>query len=245
MIRLHHLLIAFPIMTTLVFAHPQSEEQFVPAESAPLHYLLALPEGYTPDGEPLPLLLFLHGGGESGSDLEKVKRHGPPKLIEAGRNFPFIVVSPQNPGSAAFWDEDVLIRLLDHLQATLNVDSDRIYLTGLSRGGYGAWMLALENPGRFAAFIPISGAAPSPYAAWLKDLPTWVFHGALDPVIPVTESERMVAAIQARGGDVRLTVYPDAKHDAWTATYDNPEIYEWLLQHHRSQRPVKPKPASP
>ena len=244
MFRLHRLLLYFSISMTLAFAHPQSEEQFAPPNSTPLHYLLALPEGYSPDGAPVPLLLFLHGGGESGFDLAKVKRHGPPKLIEAGQKFPFIVVSPQNPGSAAFWDEDALLRLLDHLQITLNVDSDRIYLTGLSRGGYGAWRLALENPHRFAAFIPISGAAPSPYAGWLKDLPTWVFHGALDPVIPVTESERMVAAIHAQGGNVKLTVYPDSNHDAWTATYDNPEIYRWLLQHRLSQRRVNSKPES-
>ena len=231
MIRLPRLFSALPFLTTLVMAHPQSEHYIAIPDSAPVHYLLSLPDDYSPRGDPSPLLLFLHGGGESGHDLAKVKKHGPPQLIESGQKLPFVVVSPQNPGANQFWDEDALLRLLDHLENTLNLDRDRIYLTGLSRGGYGAWRLALENPDRFAALLVVSGAAPAPYASWLGDLPTWVFHGAKDPVIPVSESQRMVDAIKTRGGNVRLTVYPDASHDAWTETYANPEIYQWLLRH--------------
>lgn len=231
MIRVFRFIAVIPFLTTLIFAHPQSEHYVAIPDRVPLHYLLSLPADYSTQGDPSPLLLFLHGGGESGHDLTKVKKHGPPRLIESGVKLPFVVVSPQNPGSAQFWDEDALLRLLDHLENTLNLDRNRIYLTGLSRGGYGAWRLALENPHRFAALLVISGAAPSPYAHWLGDLPTWVFHGAQDPVIPVAESQRMVDAIKTHGGNVRLTIYPDSRHDAWTETYANPEIYQWLLRH--------------
>lgn len=202
------------------------------AERAPLQYLLYVPEEASKQN--VPLVLFLHGGGEGGSDIEKVKKNGLPKLISEGKSFPFIVVSPQNPSETQFWDDQQLIRLLDELEADLPVDRSRVYLTGLSRGGYGAWRLAIQNADRFAALVPICGGGPVPYARKLKDVPTWVFHGAQDPVIPLVESQRMVDAIQAVGGNVKFTVYPEAKHDAWTETYNNPDLYEWLLKQRRS-----------
>ena len=194
-------------------------------------YLLYIPQ--TQPDELLPLVLFLHGGGEGGNDIEKVKKHGPPKLIAEGQSFPFIVVSPQNPSESQFWDDQQLVRLLDEVQAELPVDPTRIYLTGLSRGGYGAWRLAVQNADRFAALVPICGGGPAPYARKLKDVPTWVFHGAKDSVIPLNESQRMVDALTKAGGNVRFTIYPDAQHDAWTETYDNPELYEWMLNQRR------------
>lgn len=195
------------------------------------HYRPAAADG------PLPLILFLHGGGESGDDLERVKQHGPPALIDAGQTFPAIVLSPQNPDPKGFWDEDRLARFLDAFIAAHDVDPNRIYLTGLSRGAYGCWRLAMEDPDRFAAMVVISGAAPAPYAAWLEDLPVRVFHGNRDPVIPVDESHRIVAALRNRGSDVELTVYLDTGHDAWTQTYANPAVWEWLFGQQRSNRP--------
>lgn len=186
---------------------------------------------------PAPLVLFLHGGGESGDDLDVVKKHGPPAMIAAGHEFPAIVLSPQNPEPEGFWDEDRLARFLDAFIAEHDVDPDRIYLTGLSRGGYGAWRLALEHPDRFAAMVVISGAAPAPYAGWLKDLPVRVFHGDEDTSIPVAESQRMVAAIQAEGGDAELSVYSGVGHDAWTQTYADPTVWKWLFAQRRSDRP--------
>ena len=200
-------------------------------------YLLFLPEDYGQEEKDWPLMLFLHGAGERGSDLQKVKVHGPPKIVEKQEDFPFIVVSPQCP-KGDWWDEklDVLTNLLDDIVTRYEVDTDRIYLTGLSMGGYGTWALASKYPDRFAAIVPICGGGKRFMAYRLKDTPVWAFHGAKDSVVPLEESEEMVEAINDRGGNAKLTVYPDAGHDSWTKSYDNQELYEWLLEHRRSDR---------
>ena len=113
------------------------------------------------------------------------------------------------------------------------IDPDRFYLTGLSMGGYGSWALAAAQPGIFAAVAPICGGGSPADASKLKSLPIWVFHGGKDNTVPIAQSERMVDAITALGGNIKFTIYPDAGHDSWTATYDNPELYEWFLQHKR------------
>lgn len=193
-------------------------------------YLLYLPEGYEEGDEDWPLLLFLHGAGERGDDLEMVKRHGPPKRIEAGDDFPFIVVSPQCPPNQD-WDTGFLSALLDEVIAEHRVDESRVYLTGLSMGGYGTWALASEDPERFAAIVPICGGGAAYNVCALKDVPVWTFHGLVDQVVPIEETTKMVRALQRCDGNVRFTVYPMAGHDSWTETYDNPELYEWLLNH--------------
>ncbi len=197
-------------------------------------YLLYLPDGGAgkPAGGRWPLLLFLHGAGERGDDLELVKRHGPPRLIEQGRRLPFIVVSPQCPADE-WWQPDVLAALLDDIIMKYPVDPDRIYVTGLSMGGMGTWELALRFPDRFAAIAPICGPTVPFLAGRIRHVPAWVFHGAKDTVVAAQESIAMVEALRRAGADVRLTVYPDAGHDSWTATYANEELYDWLLQHRR------------
>ncbi|MDM4014811.1 prolyl oligopeptidase family serine peptidase [Roseiconus lacunae] len=195
-----------------------------------LHYLLSLPEGYSDSGDPMPLLLFLHGAGERGSKLEQVKKHGPPKLIEAGQKLPFIVVSPQC-GSGKIWQPHQLTALLDDVVKKYNVDENRIYVTGLSMGGFGTWALAAYTPERFAAVAPICGGSEAFRAKALKGLPIWVFHGAKDSVVPLSRSETMVEALRKVGNEPKFTVYPEALHDSWTETYNNPELYEWFLSH--------------
>lgn len=193
-------------------------------------YLIYVPEDYGDEERTWPLMLFLHGGGERGADLELVKKHGPPKRIEAGESFPFIIVSPQAPENG-WWDSAYLLALLDEIMDTYDVDPNRVYLTGLSMGGYGAWDLATRAPERFAAIAPICGGGFRWMACKMKDIPVWAFHGAQDTVVPIEESEKMVDAINACGGNATLTVYPDTGHDAWTETYDNPELYDWFLSH--------------
>ena len=184
-------------------------------------------------------MLFLHGAGERGSDINAVKRHGIPKLAEEGRHLPFIAVSPQCPEHSTWSLEahDVMV-LLDEVIRSHAVDTNRVYLTGLSLGGYGTWHLATLHPHRFAAIAPICGGGVGLYGfpervCALKDVPVWAFHGAKDPVVPLEESAKMVRALKECGGDVRFTVYPEAEHDSWTETYENPELYEWLLSHSR------------
>ncbi len=197
-------------------------------------YLLFLPEGYGKKQKRWPLMLFLHGAGERGDDLEKVKKHGPPKIVQTRKDFPFIVVSPQCP-EEQWWTikTEVLINLLDEIIERYDVDTERIYLTGMSMGGYGSWALASEYPDRFAAVAPICGGGNHMMSLTLKDVLVWAFHGAKDDVVPLKESQELVDAINARGGNAKLTVYPDAKHDSWTQTYKNQELYDWLLEHRR------------
>jgi predicted peptidase len=213
----------------------QQEKTFEKNITVPvkLNYLLSLPADYAKTKESWPLVLFLHGSGESGNNLAKVKAHGPPKLVEANGPFPFILVSPQSSGRG--WDPDVLNALLDSLSKEYRVDKDRVYLTGLSMGGFGTWALAAAHPEKFAAIAPICGGGNPADAAKLAKLPIWVFHGAKDPTVPLKRSEEMVEAIKAAGGHPKFTVYPDAGHDSWTATYENPEIYTWLLAQKRGQ----------
>ena len=197
-------------------------------------YLLYLPVGYGEKEQVWPLMMFLHGAGERGSDLNKVKVHGPPKLVEAGKDLPFIIVSPQCPEGDWWTDKnEVLITLLDDIAGRYDVDTERIYLTGLSMGGYGTWALAAAHSERFAAIVPICGGGKR-FMAWrLKDVPVWAFHGARDNLVPVSESEEIVNALKAQGAEAKLTVYPEAGHDSWTETYNNPELYDWLLRHRR------------
>ena len=210
-----------------------------------LDYLLYLPVGYADQQTRWPVILFLHGAGERGSDVQAVKRHGPPKLIERGDDLPFIVVSPQCPANR-WWVEEDLQRLLWELQMQIaedyDVDRDRVYVTGISMGAFGTWMLAARRPECFAAAVPICGGGDSVWAERLREIPIWAFHGAKDNVITVEFSIQIVEAVRAAVGDVDLTIYPDAGHDSWTQTYDNQEVFRWLLDHRRTGPAAERKP---
>lgn len=207
-----------------------------------LNYLLFIPEPAKTDrSKKWPLMLFLHGAGERGTNLWLVTKHGPPKIVREKPDFPFILVSPQCPAGET-WSSDALIALLDDVLERLPVDKSRVYLTGLSMGGYGTWNLATFYPERFAAVVPICGGgdpvrvvlADGARAQALKTLAVWAFHGAKDPVVGLDESRRMVEAFKRIGcQEVEFTIYPEAGHDSWTETYNNPKLYEWLLKHKR------------
>lgn len=194
------------------------------------NYLLYLPPNYSESDNEFPLVLFLHGAGERGTDIEKVKVHGLPRLINEGKDFPFIVVSPQCPENM-FWNTDLLSALLDEVEANYRVDKNRIYVTGLSMGGHGTWSLAIAQPNRFAAIAPICGWSNPTVACTIKNVPIWVFHGAKDMVVPLSASEQMVEKLKSCGADVKFTIYPEAGHDSWTETYNNDELYSWFLEH--------------
>ena len=196
-----------------------------------MNFLLYFPENYTPDKE-WPLLIFLHGIGERGDDLEKVKIHGPPQKIEQGHEYPFVVAAPQCPVDSR-WSVSKLDNWLTWLLTQIPVDEKRIYLTGLSMGGLGTWAWAADRPDRFAAIAPICGGGEVRSAEMLKNLPIWVFHGARDQVIPISRSQEMVDAIDSLGGNIKFTIYHDATHNSWTKTYNNPELVSWFLKHHK------------
>lgn len=195
-----------------------------------MDYLLYLPEeGAT---EPPPLMLFLHGAGERGDDLARVKKNGLPRLIEEGQEFPFMVLAPQCP-AGVWWQIDHLVALLDEFTDTHEVDEERIYVTGLSMGGYGTWALVDACPGCFAAAAPVCGPFTYVDPANFSDIPVWCFHGAMDEVVSADDSIRMVRWLRENGADVKFTVYPDAEHDSWTQAYTETGLYDWLLSHHR------------
>ncbi len=200
-----------------------------------LRYYLYYPEDYKVDSlEQFPLLLFLHGGGESGDSLVTVKRNGPPKLIARGKQFPFLILAPQNPHRTKWWNTEAVMQLLDTIVANNRVDKKRIYLTGLSRGGGAAWELAVQHPDKFAAMAVVCGMAPLPYAAWIdKKMPIWVFHGEEDESIPISESENMVKRLLGMGYQVQFTRYPGVGHDAWIQAYDTEALYEWFMEQAR------------
>ena len=203
------------------------------ASSTIVEYLLYLPPEYGDESRLWPLVLFLHGAGQIGTQLDIVREEGLPRRVAEGWRPPFVLVSPQTRSHT--WDNERLIALLDHLQESLDIDPDRTYVTGLSFGGAGTWELAATYRDRFAAAVPICGYGDPETAQRLQSLPIWVFHGAKDDTIPLACSEKMVNALHAVGGDVRFTVYPEATHDSWTKAYAAPELYDWLLSQKNSK----------
>jgi putative CocE/NonD family hydrolase len=215
-----------------------SRQQALTSGANHLNYLLYLPSGYgTHPNQKWPLILFLHGGGEVGNDpqdLERVLKHGIPRNVDQGADLPFIVVSPQLP-AYALWESqlDALNGLLDEVSTDYAVDANRIYLTGISRGGSGTWSLAIKYPYRFAAIAPIASYGDPSQVCALRDVPVWAFHNTEDPVVALQGVEQMVTMLRSCGGDVQFTVYPSAEHDSWTQSYANPDLYTWFLSHSR------------
>ncbi len=225
-------------------------------------YQIYIPVNYTPD-KPYPVILFLHGSGEQGEDgrLPTLVGLGP-AIRQARDRFPFIVVFPQarhhqRPDERA----TLALTALDQTIREFNGDPERIYLTGISMGGYGSWYIAAHAPGKFAALVPISGYVTSsrpdlpakqeaailkenpfakssdPYmtvAAQISKVPVWIFHGGADSVVWPEESRRMYQALKASGFEVKYTEYEGVGHDAWDKAYHDPDLWVWLLSHRRS-----------
>jgi predicted peptidase len=199
-------------------------------------YLLALPEGYDADGaKKWPLLVFLHGAGERGDDLNLLKKHGPPKLIAAGKKFEAIVVSPQVP-EGEFWNPHGVKALVDKMKKEHRVDGARVYITGISMGGFGTFDTIAAYPEVFAAAVPICGGAGVNVVKFtpLKEMPIWIFHGDKDTAVPVEFSQMAMRAFERnKAPNVKLTIYPGVPHDSWTQTYDNAEVWKWLFEQKR------------
>lgn len=211
-------------------------------EKSGYRYLLYRPKHAEEGGEGWPLVIFLHGIGERGDDPYAIANEGLPKYLRAVDDFPMLVVAPQCARDS-HWVEDreeaESMHEINRLQIFVNeimaqypVDARRVYLTGLSMGGRGTWKLACQMPGVFAAIAPICGRADAYDIAALQHVGIWMFHGLNDSTVPfdyaVHTAKRLLAAEHA---DWRFTVYPQAKHDAWTQAYQTPELYQFLLRH--------------
>ncbi len=216
---------------------PQSSHRLKLDPTTQINYLLHLPDAYQREPQQRwPFILFLHGSGERGDVIDTVRTVGLPKRLEVMPDFPFIVLSPQCPNEER-WPEqaDKVMRLVDTLLPSLRVDKRRVYLTGLSLGGEGAWFLGALHPERFAAVLPICGRIPAvegfpQQVCELKSVPVWVFHGAQDAQVPVENSVTLAKTLADCGGNVTLTIFEDGDHFCWGWVYENPATWEWLMR---------------
>jgi predicted peptidase len=180
--------------------------------------------------ENVPLIVFLHGSGERGNNLELVKAHSPftyKNLIKEN----VAILAPQCPANS-WWDTETLYQLIREIQAKYKIDTSRIYLTGLSMGGWGTWKLAMEHPEMFAAIAPV--CAPSDRvmeanAEQFKNIPIRIFHGGNDDIVSPINSINMYQAVKKVNPTASLTIFPDDNHNSWDSTYSDPKFYEWML----------------
>lgn len=194
-------------------------------------YVVHVPESYDA-ATPSPAILFLHGRGEEGTDGEVQAEVGlGPAIRRAPERWPCVVVFPQKPRDATGWHahEELALATLEATRGEWSIDPSRIYLTGVSLGGFGSWMLAPRHRDLFAAIAPVCGGGDPADAPALADLPIWAFHGDADPVVPLRHSECMVTAVRDAGGDPWLTVYADVGHNSWDRAYAEEQLPEWLL----------------
>lgn len=212
------------------------EQTQVPAVRAGDYpFNLFVPRGYGANKrQRWPLMIFLHGSGERGSDLAQVTKWGPPHVVAAHPGTPLLIVSPQLPAGSN-WDVVTLDRLLADIRKRYRVDDARIYLTGLSLGGMATWRWALARPTLFAAIAPVAARTPTEEACRLRDLPIWAFHGDDDTPVPMRGNVDMVDAVRACGGTIkpRLTIYPATNHNSWTPAYDDPALWRWFSEQRR------------
>ena len=205
--------------------------QYLENEKAPLKYILTAPTDF--DGsESLPMIVFLHGAGERGNDLEKIKAHGIPKLFSKDENYEgirAITISPQCPEERTWYDfkRDVF-SLIDEVADKYIVDKSKISLCGISMGGFGTWEIALQVPEKLFKIAPICGGGMSWRAWYLRNTPIRVYHGGLDNIVPLCMSEVMVNAIREQGGNVEFTIYEDLYHDCWTRAFEQTDLIAWL-----------------
>ena len=198
------------------------------------NYVKYLPKDYDKNKK-YPLVFFLHGAGERGDDLDVASRHGYMKHVrESGNEYPFIFIAPQCPFEK-YWGcyTESLLAFLEYISDTLPIDKDRVYLTGLSMGGTGTWMLAMAAPEKFAAIAPICGSGICWYGGILKDLPIYIYHGDCDDIVPINESITMLRAVNKNGGNAKLKICYGEGHNAWDFAYDGKELYEWFFEHKR------------
>jgi predicted peptidase len=237
--------LALTAVLWLAFAWPARAKEhgfldrvYKDAEGKEAKYVLFVPQGYNPD-KPYPLILFLHGAGErEGGKRAPVEVGIGPAIKKIGEDqFQFFVLIPRCEANPRNWradgpDAQRALGMLNDVQKSYKIDGKRICLTGLSMGGYGTWSLATKYPERWAAIVPICGGGDPTQADKIKNIPCWCFHGAADPTVKVENSQKMIAALKAAGGDPKYTEYEGVGHNSWDKAYATPELYEWMLKQH-------------
>jgi predicted peptidase len=210
------------------------------ATATSLPYLAITPAGYQTNRS-WPVIIYLHGGDQRGYDREMLKLNGPVRTALNDPDFPFVVIAPQLP-PGKIWEAEAVAAFVRRVLPRFRVDRTRVYLTGLSTGGYGTWAAGLKYPELFAAIVPVAGGGDTVHIKHsegvhlqsLQSLPVWAFHGGSDSVVSADETRRLVSELQAVGArDVRATIFPGTGHDIWNRVYDDPALYRWLLEQHR------------
>jgi dienelactone hydrolase len=247
-------LLLFNLTLILVATVVSAQQKFRTTKTSVISYLEYLPEGYDQNSDKYPFVIFLHGNGEKGPNttdttllkqyINLVTKHGPPKHVNNGTSFPFILISPQLKSNNSTWTSSYVMEVINYCKTYLRIDERRIYITGLSLGGGGTWVAAQDYPALFAAIAPVCGGYNSPSKACgiaSEDLPVWAFHGDKDTVVPLSKSQTMVNAINAclpaPSPLAKLTIYAGVGHNAWDYAYkpDNslhtPNVYQWLLSY--------------
>lgn len=242
--------LALLVAATVVSA----QQKFRTTSSSVIAYLEYLPDDYNSNSNKYPIVIFLHGIGEKGTNttdttllkqsVTTVAKNGPPKYVNNGTKFPFILISPQLKSNYSTWPSSYVMEVINYCKTYLRIDERRIYITGLSLGGGGAWVAAQDFPAFFAAAAPVCGGYNSPSKACgiaAENLPVWAFHGDKDTTVPLSKSQSMVNAINAcvptPSPLAKLTIYTGVAHNAWDYAYKpdntlhNPNVYQWLLSY--------------
>lgn len=191
-------------------------------------YLVYIPDGYNEKKDyKWPVVFFLHGIGERNQDVSVLRQVGLSRVMKGKE---FIMIAPM---AKDWWSSGSLEVLYKEVMDSLHVDNSRVYLTGLSMGGYGTWDWGSLHAEHFAAIVPICGGGDLARMPKLQKMPVWAFHSADDPTVNVNESRRLVNELKRLGGNIQYTEYPDGGHDAWTRAYNTPELFTWLLKQHK------------
>lgn len=205
---------------------------------ADYNYLIYLPKNYSVQKK-YPLVIYLHGGSHKGNDLNKLKEYGLPYLVDTGKDFDFIIVSPQCPDNKYWSSENWFEPLYEKILSKYQIDTNRVYLTGISMGGYGTYIVAMDFPDKFAAIMPLCGGcndSDTTRICNLKDTPIWTFHGTADDMIPISETERIVTALSECNGNIKFTKLKGEGHGIQYLYEKNSEIYKWMLKQKKKKR---------
>ena len=220
----------YRLLFSLILYGSSCHSQTIDKPKGKYNYLLYLPKEYTEGDDKYPLVIYLHGGSQRGNDLNKLKIYGLPYLVEQGRNYNFIIASPQCPEGKYWSTEDWFDSLQTDLLAKYRIDERRIYVTGISAGGYGAWQVAVDYPDKFAAVVPLCGGLnDSTQVCKINRVPVWAFHGTKDEVIAINETERLVTGLRQCNGKVKFTRLENEGHSI-QYLYEREDIYTWMLK---------------
>lgn len=214
-----------------LFCWPQALAQLNQSRRpARYNYRLYVPKSYSRTHKAYPLIIYLHGGSHRGNNLDKLTQYGPPHAVQQGRRFNCLIASPQCPDGKYWSTDNWFDSLYTELTTNYRIDPKRIYLTGISMGGYGTWQTAVAHPNIFAAIAPLCGGCDdSTQVCQLRNVPIWTFHGTADDLIPVDETARLVRRLNGCRGHVTFSRLVGKGHDI-EYLYDEKAIYAWLLK---------------